>query len=229
MNPRDPNVALVEIVVSRLDRLCEELVFVGGCATGLLVTDLARPPVRATKDVDLVAEVTSVTSYYALHSELKARGFAEDKKVNCRWRLGDLKVDIMPLDPKILGFTNRWYPQAVMEAMPYRLPSGSAIRLVPPAVFIATKLEAFYGRGKGDYGVSHDMEDIITVIDGRPELLTEIASADSELRQYLADEIEDLLGNPSFTDTLGYHFAGDAANQARVPEVLRRLRAIAGI
>lgn len=37
--------------------------------------------------------------------------------------------------------------------------------------FCATKLEAFGGRGKNDYLASHDLEDLITVVDGRPELL----------------------------------------------------------
>lgn len=229
MNPNDPNIALVELVVRRLGELCDRLVFVGGCATGLLVTDAGRPPVRATKDVDLIAEVANVTSYVMLQHELKAKGFTEDMEVSCRWRVGDLKVDVMPHDEKILGFTNRWYPLAIQQANSYRLPSGSVIRLVAPPIFVATKLEAFYGRGKGDYGVSHDMEDIVTVVDGRSELLDEIAAADSDLRAYLMEEVEDLLGDPQFTDTLNWHFAGDPANQARVPEVLRRLRSIAGL
>ncbi|MCK4690308.1 MAG: hypothetical protein KAT20_00755 [Desulfuromonadales bacterium] len=37
------------------------------------------------------------------------------------------------------------------------------------AHFIATKLEAFFGRGNGNYWGSHDLEDIMTVIDGRPD------------------------------------------------------------
>ncbi len=32
MNPRDPNVRLVEVVAQALGELCDELVFVGGCA-----------------------------------------------------------------------------------------------------------------------------------------------------------------------------------------------------
>lgn len=53
MNPNDPNVAIVELVANKLGRLADKVVLVGGCATGLLITDTARPPVRATQDVDL--------------------------------------------------------------------------------------------------------------------------------------------------------------------------------
>ena len=34
----NPNLAMLEIAVRALGDLCESLVFVGGCATGLLVT-----------------------------------------------------------------------------------------------------------------------------------------------------------------------------------------------
>ena len=41
--------------------------------------------------------------------------------------------------------------------------------MVTAPYFMATKIEAFYGRGGDDFLGSHDMEDIITVIDGRPD------------------------------------------------------------
>jgi predicted nucleotidyltransferase len=229
MNPNDPNVLLVEFVVRSLGDICERFVFVGGSATGLLITDPARPPVRATKDVDVIAEIASLVGYYELQGELKRLGFREDPEVTCRWRIGDLKVDVMPTQEVVLGFTNRWYPRAAQQATRYRLPSGAEIRLVSPPLFIATKIEAFHGRGNGDYGVSHDMEDIVTVVDGRPELATEIAASDADLRAYIVEEIDALLADEQFVDTLNWHFAGDAANQARVPQVIQRFRNIAGI
>jgi predicted nucleotidyltransferase len=229
MNPNDPNVLLVEFVVRSLGDIRERFVFVGGSATGLLITDAARPPVRATKDVDVIAEIASLVGYYELQGELKRLGFREDPDITCRWRIGDLKVDVMPTQEVGLGFTNRWYPRAAQRATQYRLPSGAEIRLVSPPLFIATKLEAFHGRGNGDYGASHDMEDIVTVVDGRPELATEIAASDPDLRAYIVDEIDALLADEQFVDQLNWHFAGDAANQARVPQVILRFRNIAGI
>ncbi len=229
MNPNDPNVALVELVVQRLGALSERFVFVGGSATGLLITDDARPPVRATKDVDLIVEIASLVSYYDLQDDLKRIGFREDPEQICRWRVGDLKVDVMPTQEGILGFSNRWYPQAARQADRIRLPSGADIRLVSPPLFVATKLEAFYGRGGGDYGASHDMEDIVTVVDGRSELANEVAGCDAEVRTYIVNEIDELLGDEQFVETLSWHFAGDAANQSRVPEVIRRFRRLAEI
>ena len=59
---------------------------------------------------------------------------------------------------------------------------GETIKLIAAPVFIATKLEAFKDRGKDASGQpdllgSHDLEDIITVSDRRPELIEECGVA----------------------------------------------------
>jgi hypothetical protein len=193
-----------------------------------MITDVARPPVRATQDVDLVAEVATHAAYYTLTEELKKAGFKEHVgDVTCRWHLGELMVDVMPTDEAILGFSNRWYPEAIKRAVPTKLPSGVQIKLISPPLLVATKLEAFYGRGNGDFATSRDIEDIINVVDGRPELAREIALAEAELRRYLRDEIDELLATEPFLDTLPYHIAPD--NQGRLTIIIERLRDIAGL
>ena len=51
----DPNRSLLERVVRLLEPLLEELVFAGGCATGLLISDAASGDVRMTRDVDTIS------------------------------------------------------------------------------------------------------------------------------------------------------------------------------
>jgi hypothetical protein len=46
-----------------LEPLLDELVFVGGCTTTLLITDKAAADVRPTYDVDAIAEITSYAAY----------------------------------------------------------------------------------------------------------------------------------------------------------------------
>jgi len=230
MNPNDPNIQAVQVVAKALADLLDEFVFLGGCAAGLLITDAARPPVRATQDVDLITEVGSRAGYYRLSEKLRQLGFHEaPDDVICRWHYGNLKVDIMPTDEKILTFSNKWYPDAVNNAVQIQLPNGLNIRVVSPPHFLATKLEAFHGRGKGDYGASHDIEDIISVVDGRPEITQEVASSDEPLRLFLQEEFDALLGDKQFTETLTWHLPGDAANQGRVTLVIERLLKIAGL
>jgi hypothetical protein len=116
---------------------------------------------------------------------------------------------------------------AVDTAHLVRLPSGRTIALIAAPVFIGTKLEAFRERGGGDFLASHDLEDIITVIDGRPTLIEEVRAAPRDLRAYLAQALRGLTTSPEFLDALPGHLPGDAASQSRVHEILRRLRELA--
>ena len=78
----------------------------------------------------------------------------------------------MPTEEKILGFSNKWYLAAVHTAQSVKVNNAVTIRLITAPVFICTKLDAFCDRGKGDYIGSHDLEDIIAVIDARPPFST---------------------------------------------------------
>ena len=62
MKLKYPNVEKVERVAHALGTLCEQLVFVGGCAVDLLLTDRAAAPTRVTYDVDLVAQVAALAA-----------------------------------------------------------------------------------------------------------------------------------------------------------------------
>ena len=229
MNPRDPNVQMVEVVAQALGELCDELVFVGGCAAGLLCTSPNAPPPRVTYDVDVVAEVAALAAYYALEKQFTSRGFARDMSPDapiCRWRFGEVEVDLMPTDERILGFANRWYPLAIANASRVSLPSGRQIRLISAPAFLATKLEAFATRGKGDLMSSHDFEDIINVIDGRPGIELEVAEAGGELADYLASRFGEIARHPDFENTLPGLVVYDDLYEDRIRRVRERINSI---
>ena len=233
MNPNDPNVAMMELVADRLgDALRRELVFVGGAVTGLLITDPGQPAIRPTEDVDLIVHAAVRADYRRVEISLRERGFANDTSADapiCRWRVGAVIVDVMPTLSEILGFSNRWYPLALATARRARLPSGTMIRLVSPPVFIATKFVAFDDRGHGDYLFSHDLSDLISVVDGRSELLDECRSAGRELRGYLTGCFRNLLESSAFREALPGHLPGDAASQERLPDLEGKLRQLANL
>lgn len=93
--------------------------------------------------------------------------------------------------------------------------------------FLACKLAAFKSRGEGDYLMSHDMEDIVAVLDGRPEVVGEIGYARSTLRRHLADSFRELLESHRFREALSGHLPPDGASQARLPTILSRIKQIA--
>ena len=142
---------------------------------------------------------------------------------SCRWRNGTTIIDVLPTSERVLGFTNRWYPAAVATARTIRI-AGHNARIVTPVLFVATKLEAFHGRGAGDVVASHDLEDIVTVIDGRPELVEEVAGAPDDVRAFIAAEIRDLLAHADFIEALPGFLLPDRASQARLPLLVERLK-----
>jgi hypothetical protein len=100
--------------------------------------------------------------------------------------------------------------------------------LLPAPFFLATKLEAFDCRGKKDYLMSRDMEDIVTVLDGRSEIVSEVQLADEELKTYLVLRFSILLKERDFLDALPGQLPPDAASQAISTLITDRLKAIAG-
>ena len=224
-----PNLELLETAAAKLKPLLSEIVFVGGCATDLLITDPAAAPVRVTNDVDVIAEIASYADYAVFSERLRALKFQEDTSEGaplCRWRHEGLILDVMPLDEKILGFANRWYPDALSTAVPVRLASGLTVRAITAPYFVGTKIEAFRGRGAEDYFASHDLEDLIAVVDGRASLLEEIHTASPDLRRFIGGALRSLLAESRFLDALPGYLLPDAASQRRITKLIENLNAL---
>lgn len=225
MRANDPNLPYLRHIAEALGDLREQLVFVGGAVAGLLVTDPLADSVRATRDVDAVVNANRAM-FYRIEQALAQRGFARDVQsdVICRWIHKDSGVlfDLMPVQPEVLGFSNHWYPYAVETAESVELSAGLNIRLVSAVGFIATKLEAFAGRGAGDFLTSHDIEDVLNIVDGREELTDEMANAPPDLRQAVASAFQKLLSDPDFANVL----PGLVAEPERAVLVMQRLKAM---
>ncbi len=226
----ETNLAMIRHVAQHLGNLRDRVVFLGGAATALLITDQATPDVRITTDVDLIVEVASRVDYYHLADSLRNLNFTEDTEEDaplCRWRIDGIAVDVMPTTAEILGFSNQWYSQALRCASTVKIAEELVIRVVTGPYFLATKIEAFYSRGKGDFLASHDMEDIVTLIDGRPELGNEVNSVDGDVKIFLAHTFEEFLQSRDFLEALPGHLLPDTSSQQRIPLLLQRLRNIA--
>lgn len=225
MRTNDPNLPHLRQVAEALGDLREQVVFIGGAVAGLLVTDPLADSVRATRDVDAVVSANRVL-FHRIEASVATRGFARDvsSDVICRWvhKASGVLFDLMPVQPDVLGFSNRWYPYAVETAVPVDLGNGVTIRLVSAVAFVATKLEAFAGRGGGDFLSSHDLEDVLNIVDGREELASEMAAAPADVRQAVAAAFGPLLASPDFANVL----PGLLAEPERVGVVLGRLKAL---
>jgi hypothetical protein len=223
----DPNREYLLVVADAIGDLCNEVVFVGGSVAGLLLTDPIADGIRATKDVDAVVEATTLSQYHQMEKRLSVSGFKRDagSEVICRWRHTGTGVlfDLMPTDPAVLGFSNRWYPEAMKTATRVRLNERIEIRLISGPAFVATKLEAFMSRGGGDILSSHDLEDILNVVDGRPSIVEEMGAASAALHAFVRDNFRSLLSRPELENCL----PGILTDENRTEIVLSRLRIMA--
>lgn len=231
--PQSPNRLLLEAVARRIAPLLGEVVFVGGHMAELLITNPAAVRPRTTDDVDVVVRVATLTKLHEFEERLQALAMRRDTREGaplCRWRTPEEYVlDVIPTDEDVLGFSNPWYEIAVDTAILYALDDGLAIRGVTGPVFLATKWEAFRGRGEDDYLGSHDVEDIITVVAGRPSLAEEIAAAPADVRRWVASETAAMLASGDGE----YAIAGALPDARRIPGLVAavegRLRRIAAM
>ncbi|MEA9750764.1 hypothetical protein VDG03_06930 [Xanthomonas campestris pv. raphani] len=226
MRPDDPNLPHLLVIADALGELREHVVFLGGAVVGLLVSDPLAENVRATYDVDAVVNLDS-SWFRGIEARVESQGFTREMQsgVVCRWvhKASGVLFDLMPVDEGVLGFSNRWYAHAVETAQVMALSDRLSIRLVTAAAFVATKLEAFATRGNSDFLSSHDLEDVLNVVDGRAELVEELATEHADIRRWVADVFVGLLDNPAFVNAL----PGLVPEPARASVVLQRLRTIA--
>lgn len=222
---------MLAVVARGLRELKERVVFIGGATVDMYITSSAGDPLRATDDVDCVIAITSRVAFAQLEEKLRSLGFThpmdDPKAPICRWRFSGILVDVMPIDAGVLGFSNRWYPEGVEHAEKRNLPDGQEVSIFTLPYFLASKIEAFLGRGKDDFYGSQDIEDIVAVIDGAEDARDKILGAPETVRAYIRKEFGALLRNEVFTQSVTGHL-GPRAGAGRVQRVLRILQEIVG-
>ena len=180
-------------------------VFTGGGIVGLLLTDSAAPPPSRTKDIDLVLEIASYAEFAGMEELLRKAGFTQSGIDNApifAWQWKGVRVDFLPHRPLESIPCNRWFPFLINEAERVEVISGKFAWLASAPCFVATKFEAFYSRGKGDYLSSKDIEDIVAVIDGRVEILDEIEFCANDVRGFVSQSCRQLLADRRFMECL---------------------------
>ncbi|MFP4210984.1 MAG: hypothetical protein ACLFR8_07060 [Alkalispirochaeta sp.] len=223
------SIAMIERVTAALGPLSKEVVFVGGAVVRLLVTDPSITEFRTTDDVDVIVEITSRGAYAEFEDQLREIGFQNVSYPGaplCRWDIDGTIVDVMPTEERLLGFSNRWYPEAIRTAPTVALPSGSTVRIIDPVVFIATKLEAFSQRGNNDPIGSRDIEDVISVVDGRPDLPEEFRTTAAEVQTFIRQALTTLITTIGFRNAVLGYLPHDPVAQQRYTTIMQRFQTI---
>ena len=200
------NSVRIKAIAKALRNLNEKVVFVGG-ATLSLYLDGAGLEVRPTDDVDVIIEILNYKGRTELEEKLRNIGFSHDveSRVVCRYKIQGIIVDIMPTNDPSIGFSNLWYPDGFTNAIDYEIDEGCRVKILSPPHFIATKFEAFKGRGRNNGRTSQDFEDIIYILENRESIWEEMNSANPELKTYLRSEFGKLLKNQNHFDWIDGH------------------------
>jgi len=219
---------ILKTIVRELAPVKDELVFIGGATISLYIDEPQHVDIRETYDVDCVVEVTHRAAYEVLSQKLRAIGFSEDmnSQVTCRFKKGEMILDVMPTNPKILGFSNIWYVDGFKHHVLKKV-EDQDIKVFALPYLVASKIEAFKGRGKNHFNLSHDLEDIVTLFDGYSQIVDEIQKSEPKVRDYLRTEFKNFLSNPQFVSSLDAHVSDRANLAGRKAVILGRMRKIA--
>ncbi len=205
------NLLRMKAVAQALAGLGQDYVFVGGATVALYATDAALAgEIRPTDDVDVIVELASYSGYAGLDEKLRGLGFQNDvySEVICRYTIQGIIVDVMPTDPSVIGFSNRWYPEGFATAIPHELEAGTVIRIFTLTYFVAAKWEAFKGRGRNRYRTSKDFEDLVYVLENVDDFEEQMKAGPAQVRAWLKEELAGLIGTDAFEEGLYAHLTG---------------------
>ena len=211
-------------MVQELEPLTSEVVYLGGATISLFVTEPEVISIRETYDVDCIVEVSHREEYEEFSKKLRGLGFSEDvhSRVLCRFRKNEMILDVMPTDEKILGFSNIWYKDGFKYSAT-KVISDVEIKVLDLPYLIASKIEAFKGRGEGQFRTSHDIEDIITLFDGRKTIAKDIKKSNKSVLEYLKAELQLFIENIDFVNSLEAHISAREVLQGRKKIILDRI------
>lgn len=223
----------VVVVARALRGLAVPCVFTGGAVVPLYI-DHARPAdVRSTLDVDVVVEAATRTDYYLIEERLRGAGWTQpllEGSPICRWQTPDgIIVDVLSTDQTVLGFSNRWYAPGLQHPLVVPVGDDDEIRVFEAPLFLATKIEAFLSRGKGDWYASHDLEDVFAVLEGRSTFGDEAAAATLPTREFLAAWAQQLFSRPEHLDIIEAHLSREAQRSGRLKIVLQNVQRLGAL
>ncbi len=227
------NLEMVKIIAQALGNLKEQVVFVGGSIIELYADHIIPEEVRPTEDVDLIVNIATRKSLAEFEKLISEKGFCYDISEGaplCRWQCGSVKVDLMSTESGILGFGNQWYASGFVQRISKTLPGESKIRinLLPLIYYLATKVDAVFGRGMADLRLSHDFEDVVYLFDNCLALENDFYKADAKIREYLSGSFDKLTRMNIFKEALACSMPINAeANRAvAVERIMRKIASI---
>jgi len=198
------NKIIIVRVANALEELNEKVIYVGGAVVSLYINDSAADDVRPTKDIDISIKVASIMELENIREQLSEKGFKQsaDLDVICRFKFEDIVVDVMATKPIAWAPANPWFEKGFERLEKIKV-NKTTIQIMPLSFFLASKFVAFHDRGGDDPRFSHDLEDIIYILDNRTDwhqiLINE---EDQKVKQFLINEFRSILASNKIQEAI---------------------------
>lgn len=188
-----------------LQDLKDTMVFVGGAVVSLYTDDPAADEIRPTQDIDMTLNIVNLTQWSHIQEKLGKLGFHPDPfgHAICSYKYKDIPVDIMSAEDGPLGPANTWYTVGFKNLWTAKA-KQQEIKILSAPCYLATKFEAFANRGS-DYRTSHDMEDIIYILDNRINIVAEISESKERIQEFLKTQLMTIINNGLLDEVLMAH------------------------
>ncbi|SMO39736.1 hypothetical protein SAMN06265379_101518 [Saccharicrinis carchari] len=205
MENRTINIAVVAAVAAALKDIKQNMVFVGGAVVSLYADDPAADEIRPTQDIDIALNIVNLSHWQEVQEQLGALGFHPDPfgHAICSYKYKDIPIDIMATEAGPLGPANRWYKIGFNNLWTAKA-KDQEIKILSAPCYLATKFEAFNDRGS-DYRISHDIEDIIYVLDNRTTIAEEVAQDDSRIANFIKKQLQNISSKDLMQEVLMAH------------------------
>ncbi len=205
MENKTINIAVVAEIAKALKELKNEMVFVGGAVVSLYTDDPAADEIRPTQDVDMTIHIVNLNYWEQLKYKLEELGFFPDPFGHsiCSYKYKDIPVDIMATEDGPLGLANRWYKTGLSNLWTAKA-KDQEIKILSAPCYLATKFEAFNNRGN-DYRTSHDIEDIVYILDNRIGIVKEITKEDNRISRFIKEQLQGIIAKGLLQEILTAH------------------------
>lgn len=199
------NIAVVAEIAEALQDIKQNMVFVGGAVVSLYTDDPAADEIRPTQDVDMTLNIVNLSHWQQVQEKLGELGFHPNPfgHAICSYKYKNIPVDIMATEDGPLGPTNKWY-KIGFENLWTAAAKNQEIKILSAPCYLASKFEAFNNRGK-DYRTSHDMEDIIYVLDNRINIVSEIEMDNSSVVLFIKEQLNTIIQKGMLQEVLMAH------------------------
>jgi len=199
------NIAVVAEIAEALKDIREDMVFVGGAVVSLYTDDPAADEIRPTQDIDMTLKVVNQGHWNRIQEKLQGLGIYPDPFGHsiCRYKYKDIPVDIMATEDGPFGPANKWY-KVGFENLWRAEAKGQQINILSAPCYLATKFEAFNDRGT-DYRTSHDIEDIVYVLDNRIRIVEDFKKDDERIRRYIIAQLRNIVDKGLLPEVLMAH------------------------